>query len=83
MIDDGSGWCDVNRYYAHKAAGTLGSGTYLFQRPGHYPFNTSIHPLNIQLIEMSTTPVFRKVIPATAIIQSDGTVSYSLTAVVP
>lgn len=44
LIDDGSGWCDVNMYYAHSAAGIVGSGTYLFRLPGNYQFDTAVHP---------------------------------------
>lgn len=46
LVDDGSGWCEVNFEYSHNdSSGAVdGSGLYLFDLPTGYAFDLGIHP---------------------------------------
>lgn len=49
VIDDGSGWCSLQMQLSAEMAmtGALpGNGIYLFQLPGGYKFDLSVHPGN-------------------------------------
>jgi len=79
IIDDGSGWCNVElSYYASNTSGAAaGNGTYLYDLPGSYEFNTTTHPLNIQTINMSGAEELNKAIGATGIVSQDNNTSFT------
>jgi len=79
LTDDGSGWCRVEAsYFASNTAGaTAGSGTYLYTLPGGYQFNTTIHPTNTQLNNLSGWEQVNKMIGATGIVSQEGNASFN------
>lgn len=48
IIDDGSGWCDLQMMLSAEstAGSTSGNGIYLFLLPGGYKFDAATHPPN-------------------------------------
>lgn len=79
VIDDGSGWCNVElSYYASNTSGTAaGIGTYLYDLPGSYEFNTTTHPLNTQTTSMAGAGEINKAIGAVGIVSQDGNTSFT------
>ncbi len=79
IIDDGSGWCNVElSYYASDTSGAgAGSGTYLYSLPGSYEFNTTTHPLNTQTTSMSGFGELNKAIGAVGIVSQDNHTSFT------
>lgn len=85
IVDDKSGWCDVEMVYAHNtnAGAAPGSGTYLFTLPGGYQFDTAVQPVNTQIGNMNGTTEVHKSIPCSAMIQYSTTYGVNNTYVVP
>jgi hypothetical protein len=79
IIDDGSGWCNVElSYYASDTSGaSAGSGTYLYSLPGSYEFNTTTHPLNTQTTSMSGSGELNKAIGTVGIVSQDNHTSFT------
>lgn len=79
IIDDGSGWCNVElSYYASDTSGaSVGSGTYLYSLPGSYEFNTTTHPLNTQTMSMSGSGELNKAIGTVGIVSQDNHTSFT------
>jgi hypothetical protein len=59
--DDETGWCDINfEYSALSPTGAAsGNGIYLFSLPTGYQFDTTIHPLDNLIIEMTYDRIAR------------------------
>lgn len=79
IIDDGSGWCNVElSYYASNTSGAAaGIGTYLYSLPGSYEFNTTTHPLNTQTTSMAGAGEINKAIGAVGIVSQDNHTSFT------
>lgn len=69
LIDDGSGWCNVDMELIFANAGTgatAGSGVYLITLPGGYKFDLTRHPANTSTTPGTQLPVIEttKYLPA-------------------
>ena len=65
LEDYGNGWCNVDLKFVFKTGGAItGNGSYLFHLPAGYSFDTSRHPTNTQVPNITGSSRTDEMIPA-------------------